>query len=119
MNRLAQVRASEHDGVPIVRVEGEVDLTNADEVRQALLRAVGNAAHGLVVDLSLTSYLDSRGIHLLFEVSQRLRSRQQTLCVVLPEQSPLRRLLALASLDSAISIDARVDDAVAKIRPRG
>jgi anti-anti-sigma factor len=118
MNRLAQVEVSEREGVPIVMVAGEIDLTNADEVRQVLLRAVGNTAHGLVVDLSRTNYLDSRGIHLLFEVSQRLRSRQQALHVVLPERSPLRRLLALAALDSAVSIDAVVDSAVEKIRPR-
>jgi anti-anti-sigma factor len=62
-----EVRAeAAEDGVVVVRVAGEVDLTVTGVLEQALLDApkVG-AAHAVVVDLDELRFLDSSGVHAL------------------------------------------------------
>ena len=43
-------------------------------------------------DQTQTAYLDSSGVSLVFELAERLNSRQQHVRVVVPEDAPLRRV---------------------------
>jgi anti-anti-sigma factor len=116
MSEISSIDVRNDDGVIVARVEGEVDLSNARELGERLTAAVPNAALGVVMDLSGTTYLDSSGVHLMFELAARLGSRQQQLRVALPETAPLRRVLTVVDLESTVPIAASVDEAVAEIR---
>lgn len=94
-------------------LDGEVDMSNARELRDALLEAVENHAPGLVVDLSRTTYLDSAGVHVLFDLARRLHSRQQQLRVVVPPGAPIRRVLALTNVSAVAPMHEELHDAVA------
>jgi anti-anti-sigma factor len=95
----------ERDGEAVVaRLGGEVDMTNAEYVRDELTAAVPNDAHALVIDLSGAQYLDSAAIELLFELSRRLGRRRLELRLVVPEDSPLTRLLTLTDVGSVAPI---------------
>ena len=62
MNELARVERVEGEQqgtLCLVRVHGEVDLSNAQEVSAAIGNAMGQEARRLVVDLSDITYLDS------------------------------------------------------------
>ena len=63
------------DGIPVVTVAGEIDMSNADRFRDALGLAAAAAADGgsFVVDLTGVEYLDSAGVHALFEHAARIR----------------------------------------------
>jgi anti-sigma B factor antagonist len=63
------------DGIPVVTVAGEIDMSNADRFRDALGLAADSAADGgsFVVDLTGVEYLDSAGVHALFEHAARIR----------------------------------------------
>jgi anti-anti-sigma factor len=115
MTELSQVEFS-GDDVIVARITGEIDLSNASEVGEKLSGAVPNTAFGMVIDLTATSYLDSSGVHLLFELGERLQRRQQQLRVVVPEGGPIRRVLRIVELDEAVPVMASVEDAVAQIR---
>ena len=115
MTELSQVEFS-GDDVIVARITGEIDLSNASEVGEKLSGAVPNTALGMVIDLTATSYLDSSGVHLLFELGERLQRRQQQLRVVVPEGGPIRRVLRIVELDETVPVMASVDDAVAQIR---
>ncbi|MEA2439945.1 MAG: hypothetical protein QOH76_1369 [Thermoleophilaceae bacterium] len=115
MSELSQLEFS-GDDVVIARVTGEIDLSNASDVGEALAGAVPNTALGLVIDLTATSYLDSSGVHLLFDLAERLQRRQQQLQVVVPEGAPVRRVLRIVELDETVPLTATVDEAVAGIR---
>ena len=108
----------EDDGVVIARLEGEIDLSNARELGAALTAAVPNSALGVVIDLAPTTYLDSSGVHLIFELAERLHARQQQLRVAVPEDAPLRRVLSVVELDSAVPVAADVESAAAAVRSR-
>jgi len=106
----------EGDDVVVARVAGEIDLSNASQIGEDLSAAVPNSALGLVIDLGRTDYLDSSGVHLVFDLAERLRRRQQQLRVVVPEGAPMRRVLRIVELDQSVPVMATVDEAVAQIR---
>ena len=62
------------DGIPVVTVAGEIDMSNADRFRDALgLAAAATNGGSFVVDLTGVEYLDSAGVHALFEHAARIR----------------------------------------------
>ena len=77
-DRLAEVRFEEVGVDTVVAaVSGEIDGSNAGEVQRAVAEHVPTTARSLVIDLSQTSYIDSTGVELLFELARRLSSRRQ------------------------------------------
>ncbi|HEV2359266.1 MAG TPA: STAS domain-containing protein [bacterium] len=116
MTPWAQVRHRTDDGVPIVALEGEVDLANVPELQNKILQHVPNTAVGLVLDLSGATYMDSSGVHLLVELADRLRSRRQRLAVVAAAASFVRRVIELSQIPTIITVEADVEPALAHVR---
>jgi len=62
------------DGIPVVTVAGEIDMSNAGRFRDALgLAAAAVDGGSFVVDLTGVEYLDSAGVHVLFAHASRIR----------------------------------------------
>jgi anti-anti-sigma factor len=116
MSNGEMVRTEDRDGVVVARIVGEVDLSNAARVESLLSRAVPNDAVGLVIDLSETTYLDSSGVSLVFQLAERLQTRQQLIRVAAPDDAPLRRVLRVVNLDSVVPMSSSAEDAVEEIR---
>jgi anti-anti-sigma factor len=114
---LAAVTVSTLDGVPVARVQGEVDASNARTVCERLTEAVPNTAMGMVVDLSATEYLDSSGVHTLFEVADALRRRQQQLHLVVAPDSFIADVMEAVSMGESVIQFASVSDAVDAFNP--
>jgi anti-sigma B factor antagonist len=76
------VRVEQRDGVVVVRVSGDVDLTNAAAVEAAVLEAAATSPGAVVVDLTAVPFLDSAGVRCLDHL--------------LAERGPDRRLLVVA-----------------------
>jgi anti-anti-sigma factor len=110
---LAMLHEAWHGPVAVVRLEGQVDASNADLVGARLRRILTNDARGLVVDLRPTTYLDSAGINLLFALGAEMRSRQQALRLVIADGSPIARLLAITTLDRSFPAHPVLEAAVA------
>jgi anti-anti-sigma factor len=104
MTELARVVAGTHDGVPVVRVSGEIDLSNAAAVRDAIAAAASEAASVVTVDLSDIAYLDSAGISMFFRLAERLQYSRQELRLVVPQDAPIRAVLKLTKLDQVIPV---------------
>jgi anti-anti-sigma factor len=100
-DELATLRTRERGGIVIAVVEGEIDLSNAGELRVELAAAVSNAALGLVVDLSAIEFLDSSGVHMLYDIADRLATRQQRFAVVIGPDAPPRRAIELSGVEPA------------------
>ena len=104
MSTNAELDFERHELAVVATLAGEVDMTNAEYVRDQITAQVPNDAHALVIDLSATQYLDSAAIELLFELSRRLGRRRQQLRLVVPETSPLTRLLTLTDVGSVAPV---------------
>jgi len=112
MSMLLEITEEWHDGVPVLRLDGEIDVANVEEIRSRIRALVTNQVLALVVDLSPTSYLDSAGINLLFATGEEMRGRQQQLYVVLPDASPVVRMVRLTGLDQALPTFGGLDEAL-------
>jgi anti-sigma B factor antagonist/stage II sporulation protein AA (anti-sigma F factor antagonist) len=109
---LAEVSVEARDAGPVVHVRGEIDLSNSDAVRAEIVKAVPRDARGVVLDLTETTYLDSTGVRLLFDLADRLQSRRQRLVLVVRERALVRRVLVLTKLDDAVPMHDEIDAAL-------
>jgi anti-anti-sigma factor len=114
MTPIARVLEEHEDDVAIAIVEGEIDASNSAEIGRRLRALLTNRSMALVVDLTPTTYLDSAGINLLFELGAELRERQQQLHVVVPPAAPIARAIAITGLDSAVPTHATREAALAR-----
>jgi anti-sigma B factor antagonist len=63
------------DGSVVVSLAGELDLYNAEEVRDALLDATAGEPDVLVVDLEEVRFIDSTALGMLIEARSRMPDR--------------------------------------------
>jgi anti-anti-sigma factor len=98
---LATLRVRERGGIVMAVVEGEIDLSNASILQTELTAAVSNAALGLLIDLTALEFLDSSGVHMLYQIADRLATRQQRFAVVIPADAPPRRAIELSGVEPA------------------
>jgi anti-sigma B factor antagonist len=110
----AEIAVERHGAVVVARLSGEVDMTNAAYVGEELASSVPNDATVLTIDLTETRYLDSAAIELLFDLTRRLRRRRQALSLVVPPDSPLRRVLELTDIRSAAPVHESVESALSE-----
>ncbi|MDZ4826145.1 MAG: STAS domain-containing protein [Actinomycetota bacterium] len=98
------VRAEVHGDDIRVVVAGEVDLSSAPALRAALLSAVDDAASVVAIDLCNVSYLDSTGVHCLFDAATAANGKAKTLRV---EHAPahVARVLRISGLADVMSIE--------------
>jgi anti-anti-sigma factor len=108
----AEIAVERRGGAIVAHLGGEVDMTNAGQVRDELLTSVPNDALTLVIELSGCRYLDSAGIEVVFDMARRLRRRRQELRLALPAGSPLKRLLDLTEVGIAAPVYETLDAAL-------
>lgn len=98
----------------MVTAAGEIDLTNAESLRDALLSALNAGALGLVVDMTATTFLDSAGVTAVVRASRRAAASEATvrLAVTAP---PVLRVLNLVGIDQLIEVHPSVPAAVASL----
>jgi anti-sigma B factor antagonist len=116
LDRLAHVRRESVEGVPVVRLDGDIDISNAQDLGDALAASIGNDVPGLVLDLSALDYLDSAGVHLILDLAGRLRVRRQQLRLVAPDDAPLRVVLDITAVEKRVPLHERTEDAVRALR---
>jgi anti-anti-sigma factor len=116
VSTLARLEDEWHDEIPVARLQGEVDASNVKEIGDRLRSLMSNRSVALVIDLSGTTYLDSAGINLLFALADELRGRQQRLALVVPDGSPIARMISLTGLDQTVPVRPTLPEALGEIR---
>jgi anti-anti-sigma factor len=107
----------------VVTATGEVDLTNAEGLRDAFLSVLNAGARGLVVDMTATTFLDSAGVTALVRASRRAAATEATVRLAVTAPAVLR-VLNLVGIDRLIEVYPSVADATASLpehcaEPRG
>ena len=98
----------------MVTAAGEIDITNAESLRDALLSALNAGALGLVVNMTATTFLDSAGVTALVRASRRAAATEATVRLAVTAPSVLR-VLNLVGIDRLIEVHPSVADAVASL----
>jgi anti-anti-sigma factor len=118
MTGLVQVVTRQVGAVPVCEIKGELDASNVEQVREQILEAATSEAPGMVIDLTETTYLDSAGVRILFELARRLRSRRQELRIAVPSDGIVRRVLVLTALGDVVPLETVAADAVEALQAR-
>jgi anti-anti-sigma factor len=93
------ISRDESDGVEIIRLEGDVDLTNADLLREAV---DATTCERVVLDLSRVTFLDSMAVSTLDGGRRRLATEQRSLVVVSPPETPSAWTLRVTGMDADV-----------------
>jgi anti-anti-sigma factor len=83
-----------------ITLSGEIDLANAASIEHELRTAVSHQTSAISVDLTALTYMDSTGIRILFAFASRLKPLRIILHLIVPLDSPTRRLIELSGLES-------------------
>lgn len=98
----------------MVATAREIDLTNAESLRDALLSALNSGALGLVVDMTATTFIDSAGVTALVRASRRAAASEASVRLAVTAPAVLR-VLNLVGIDQLIEVHPSVTEAVASL----
>lgn len=93
------------DGKLVVSVAGELDVSNASELREALEAAAASEAEAIEVDIAEVPYMDSTGIGVFVGAAHRAADAGQGFAVVNPQRN-VRRILGMLGLLDELGIAA-------------
>lgn len=100
-----QVRTSIQDASVLVVVEGEVDVSNAGELRDVLNAAADEGpAKPITVDLADVSYIDSTGIGVLVGAKNRATQAGTSFVVTNPQRN-VARVLSLLGVNKELGLE--------------
>lgn len=87
----------------IIRIEGEVDVSNASELRDALDTALADGAKEVEADFAEVAYIDSTGIGVLVGAAHRAQESGSVLVVANPQKN-VERVFTLLGVDKDLNV---------------
>ena len=87
----------------LVRLSGEVDLSNVEGLEAQIEDSIADA-QAVVIDLTAIEFIDSRGLRLLNRVSASVTARDGTLLVVAPPSCIARSVLDMTGLSEELAV---------------
>jgi anti-sigma B factor antagonist len=109
------VERRERDGLPILAVDGEVDLSTSRELRARILGEIASDHASLLLDLHGVTYMDSSGLATLVEALQLTRSHGGDLALF-GLTAQVRSIFELAQLHRVFRISDGEDEAVKELQ---
>lgn len=103
------IAGGQQDGWTVVSVEGEIDLSTANQLREALGGAIDDGATHLAVDLRPVRFMDSMGLGVLIGARRRLTEEGGEFALVC-EEGPVQRVLVISGLTEVFRVVMRPED---------
>ena len=98
------------DGVAVVTLSGELDLSRAEELREQLAHPSLLRAPAVRVDLSLVSFLDSVIIGVIVSACKRVRAAGSSFSVVCALEGLARRVFEIDGLVEYLQVEGPVSN---------
>ncbi len=108
-DELVQMELEHANGVLVVRLAGEIDLSNVDQLQQRLDVLVA-PGQDVILDLTGVAYLDSQGLRLLVQLHESHVSSGSKFQVVAPPGGIAREVLEMTSIDEDIAVLDALDE---------
>ena len=109
-----------HEGVCVISIKGELDLSTAPTLEDELEGASSSGGARLLIDFSDCEFIDSTGIALIVRTWQRIDADRTNgspsgivLCCLTDQ---VRRLFDITGIGSSIPIYRNRDEALAALR---
>jgi anti-anti-sigma factor len=101
MVQLGHIHAARRDDTCLFRLTGEFDLSNAWQIRDALLDAIKHEDRDIVVDLTEVEFMDAQLLRALVKARTEATSRDVAFVVVPPAEPSVGRVAGLIDFDLA------------------
>ncbi len=105
------MEVEERNGFSIVKIEGEIDLFNSQDLKRDIENLINGGKVKLILDMNKVSYIDSSGLGVLVGINKRVRMRGGFLrLVALPQD--IKHLFEITKLDKVFNIYPTVGSAM-------
>lgn len=98
----------------VLSLQGEVDVANSEQFRNAALSLLASGIKRLVVDLSGTDYIDSAGLGILVGLLKRVKESDLKLLVA-GAQPRVQRVFEITGLNQVFAMRADVASALQEV----
>ena len=85
--------------ISLIRVDGEVTVETAGELRDVILKEIEDGRIRIVIDLSKTTYIDSTGLGILISSLRKVGKEGGDLKILGPLPAQVRRIFELTRLN--------------------
>lgn len=115
MQESVAVSVSHEAGRPLlIRVEGEVDLSNASLLDEKIAEA-DRGQKDVLLDLERLEFIDSTGLTVIVRLGKRVKERGGELAMAIAKPS-IRKLFSITALDKQFRIYDSVAEATEHVR---
>lgn len=104
---IAQFRADDRNGMPVLSISGEIDLSNADALRQALAGVSHDGA--AAIDMTEVTYIDSTGLNAIAQYGRAQLEAGNELFLVIT-RAPLRKIFEITNFDKYFTMLSSLGD---------
>ncbi len=95
----------------VIRVDGELDMYTAPQLKSALQEAIDQGQKQLVIDLTRVGFLDSTSLGVLVGGLRRVRSEEGEMSLVV-DHPQLDKMFRITGFDGVFRIHRTVDEAL-------
>ena len=106
---LLELDTDQTDGQTMLTLRGELDISSAPVLEEALSRVEAAAPPVLLIDLRGLDFMDSTGLRTVVSADHRAREQGRRLCIVRGPE-PVDRIFSVTRLDERLEL---VDDPAA------
>jgi anti-sigma B factor antagonist len=104
-----------HEGVSVVSIGGEIDLSTAPAFEAAISGALDKDPPVLVIELSDVSFMASVGLRILAATHEKVGKSGQV--AIVANNAATSRPMQLTGLDKVMSMYPTLDDALSAVGP--
>jgi anti-sigma B factor antagonist len=108
------VQSEPEPDTSVISVEGDLDLSTAPRLKWMLVDAIEGGRRRLVVDLSLTTFMDSTALGVLVAIWRKLEDGERL--VVVCSKPDVLKIFEYAGMDGAFAIFPTLGEALAHAR---
>jgi anti-sigma B factor antagonist len=108
--------AQRPEGLVVVRLAGEIDLSQADAVRRAFDRVLAAGSAGVLIDLCDLRFLAVAGVDRIDAAVAEISRQGRAVAVVCTDRGPVARIVTLLGLDRRWPLHHDLALAMASVR---
>lgn len=104
---MIEISPSTSDDVTRLALTGELDLTGAEPVEEAVEAALSSGSSEILLDLTATTFIDSAGVGALLSAQRRTDSGGARFRLISPPGSEGRLVIDLAGLAKLLNLETQ------------
>ena len=108
---LLKIDVLHHKGTPVVRLCGELDMSNVHRLREAF-ESLGAANEAPIVDASELAFIDSAGLNAIATFARKTIESNAPFYLIVTRPT-IRKLFSITRLDEYLTIVGSLEEVVA------